>query len=121
MQLLLRYSWHSNVNMYARIIPSELWKNSWDFNNSMERVEVPFFIKQFEFLDNSLRGSIGVRSYECHEYAPNSQVGHRDSTEQKTKLSITRSILELEAWNFAWTFVWIVRTHYKSTKVQKST
>ena len=58
--------------MYARIIPSELWKNSWDFNNSMERVEVPFFIKQFEFLDNSLRGSTGVRSYECHEYAPNS-------------------------------------------------
>lgn len=81
MQLLLRYSWHSNVNMYARIIPSELWKNSWDFNNSMERVEVPFFIKQFEFLDNSLRGSTGVRSYECHEYAPNSQVGHRDCTE----------------------------------------
>ena len=43
------------------------------------------------------------------------------AAEQKTKLSMTRSIFELEAWNFAWKFVWIIRTNYKSTKVQKST
>ena len=39
-------------------------------------------------------------------------------------MSITRSIFELEARNFAWKFVWIVwivRTNYKSTKKYIST
>merc|ERR1712030_121809 len=40
---------------------------------------------------------------------------------QKTKLSITRPIFELEARNFAWKFVWIVRTNYKGTKKYIST
>merc|ERR1712030_142500 len=51
-------------------------------------------------------------------------VGHRwwhgTGTVPKTQLSITRSIFELEARNFAWKFVWIVwivQTNYKSTKV----
>merc|ERR1712030_207409 len=37
----------------------------------------------------------------------------------KMKLSITRSIFELHTPDFAWKFVWIVLTNYKSTKVQK--
>ena len=36
-----------------------------------------------------------------------------------TKLSITRSFLELQSPHFVWKFVWTVRTKYKSTKVQK--
>ena len=38
-----------------------------------------------------------------------------------TKLSITSSFFELKSPDFAWKFVWTVRTKYKSTKVQKST
>ena len=36
-----------------------------------------------------------------------------------TKLIITRSFLELQSPDFAWKFIWTVRTKYKSTKVQK--
>ena len=34
-----------------------------------------------------------------------------------TKLSITHSFFELQSPDFAWKFVWTVRTKYKSTKV----
>ena len=34
-----------------------------------------------------------------------------------TKIALTQSIFELEAPNFAWKFVWIVRTNYKSVKM----
>ena len=45
-----------------------------------------------------------------------SQARDGGGMEQKTKLSITCSIFELEVRNFAWKFVWIVRTNYKSIK-----
>merc|ERR1712030_38941 len=51
-----------------------------------------------------------------------SQLFLHSSFSHLAKLSITRSIFELEAQNFAWKFVWIVwivQTNYKSTKVQK--
>ena len=39
----------------------------------------------------------------------------------KMKLSITPSIFELQTPDFAWKFVWIVRTNYKRTKKYIST
>ena len=45
-------------------------------------------------------------------------------TALQVRWSQDRGGAELEARNFAWKFVWIVwivRTNYKSTKVQKST
>ena len=43
------------------------------------------------------------------------------STALQVGWSQDRGGSELEAQNFAWKFVWIVRTNYKSKKVQKST
>ena len=46
---------------------------------------------------------------------------HKKCKNIKMQLNITRSIFELEARNFAWKFVWIVRTNYKHTKKYIST
>ena len=39
---------------------------------------------------------------------------------ENTKLSITRSFFELETPDFAWKFVWTVRTKYTHKKVQST-
>ena len=39
---------------------------------------------------------------------------------ENTKLSITRSFFEVETPDFAWKFVWTVRTKYTHKKVQST-
>ena len=52
---------------------------------------------------------------EVRMHSPNKKQNGR----QITKLRITRSFLELQSPDFAWKFVWIVCTNYKSTKCIK--
>ena len=40
-------------------------------------------------------------------------------TGKDTKLRITHSFFELQTPDFAWKFIWIFRTNYKSKKVHK--
>ena len=47
------------------------------------------------------------------------QAAARDGATPNTKLSITHSFFELQTPDFAWKFVWIVRTNYKGKKVHK--
>ena len=39
---------------------------------------------------------------------------------QKTKLSISPSFFELQTPNFAWKFVWTIRTNYKNKMTVKN-
>ena len=51
-------------------------------------------------------------------------MGHRkpeiSGNGENTKLSITRSFFELDTPDFAWKFVWTVRTKYTHKKVQST-
>ena len=45
--------------------------------------------------------------------------GRQGNVGPNIKLSITHSFFELQTPDFAWKFVWIFRTNYKSKKVHK--
>lgn len=45
----------------VKITPSELWRNSWDFNKGVKKESKLHLASGNLRLNNSLRGSIGIR------------------------------------------------------------